>query len=117
MVFTEILKSLSSRTRARGAVMTDRDGEIVASWPVSGSLDMALVGAHYEIILDSVRAAMPGRFGKVGSVFISTDSARVAIVPLKEEYCLVVALDRDAPTRMVLREASKAAGLLETEMG
>lgn len=117
MVFTEILKSLSARTGARGAVMIDRDGEIVASWPDSSSLDMPLVGAHYEIILDSVKAAAPGPFGKVGSIFITTDSARVAVLALKEEYCLVAVLDRNAPIRRVLNEAAKAAELIEKEMG
>lgn len=117
MVFTEILKSLSGRTGARGAVMIDRDGEIVASWPESSGLDMALVGAHYEIILDSVKTAAPKRFGRVGSVFITTDSARVAIFALKDEYCLVVALERNAPTRRVINESSRAAELIEKEMG
>lgn len=117
MIFTEILKSLSERTGANGAVMIDRDGEVVASWSVVAGLDMELIGAHYEIVLDAAVEAASGHGGKVSSVAISTDTARLAILAIKEGYCLVLALDRAAPSGRVMIEAARAVETIETEMG
>lgn len=117
MIFTEILKSLSERTDARGAVMIDKDGEVVASWSKAAGLDMELVGAHYEIVFDAAVEAASGFGGKVSSVVISTDTTKLAILAIKEEYCLVVAIDRAAPSGKVMREAATAVETIEAEMG
>jgi predicted regulator of Ras-like GTPase activity (Roadblock/LC7/MglB family) len=117
MIFTEILKALATGTKAAGAVMIDKDGEIVASWSEAPGLDMALVGAHYEIILDAANEAASGHWGKVSSLVISTDTAKIAILAIKEEYCLVLALDRGARLGKVVREAAEAVERIEAEMG
>ena len=117
MDFTCILKGLSEKVHAQGAAMIDRDGEVVASWSRANGPDMELVGAHYEIILDSANEAASIRANQVKSVFISTDTAKIAIMPIKEGYCLVVALDRKAPSGMVLAEAAKTIEIIEVEMG
>ena len=97
--------------------MIVRDGEVVASWSRSADLDMELVGAHYEIILDSANEAASIRANLVKSVFISTDTAKIAIMPIKEGYCLTVALDRQASSEKVLPEALRAIESIEEEMG
>lgn len=117
MIFTEILKSLSERTNANGAVMIDKDGEIVASWSGVAGLDMELIGAHYEIVLDAVNEAAFGCGGKVSSITISTDTAKLAILAIKEEYCLVLALDRAAHSGKAMCEAARAVETIEEEMG
>jgi len=117
MNFTEILKGLSEKVHAQGAAMTDRDGEVVASWSRNHVLDMELVGAHYEIILDSANEAASIHGGPVNSVFISTDTAKLAIMPIKDGYCLVVALDRKTPSGRILAEAAKTVKSIEIEMG
>ncbi|MBI2401084.1 MAG: roadblock/LC7 domain-containing protein [Deltaproteobacteria bacterium] len=117
MIFTEILKSLSEKANANGAVMMDKDGEIVASWSKSADLDMELIGAHYEIVLDAANEAASGCGGKVSSITISTDTAKIAILAIKEEYCLVLALDRAAPSRKAMLEAARAVEKIEEEMG
>jgi len=117
MNFTEILKGLSEKVHAQGAAMTDRDGEIVASWSASEGLDMPLVGAHCEIILDAANEAALIRGRTITSIFISTDTAKLAIMPIKEGYCLTVALDRQAPSEKVLPEALRAIESIEEEMG
>lgn len=116
MIFTEILKGLSERTGAKGAVMIDKDGEIVASWASSG-LDMELVGAHYEIVLDSANEAAYSHGGPVSSISVLTDTGRVAILAIKEGYCLVIAMDRAAHPGRVMLEAAGAVRAIETEMG
>lgn len=117
MNFTEILKGLSEKIHAQGAAMIDRDGEVVASWSRSADLDMELVGAHYEIILDTAGEAASVRGNPVNSIFISTDTAKIAIMPIKEGYCLVVALDRKTPSGRVLAEGAKTIKTIEVEMG
>jgi predicted regulator of Ras-like GTPase activity (Roadblock/LC7/MglB family) len=117
MNFTEILKGLSEKIHAQGAAMIDRDGEVVASWSRNSALDMELVGAHYEIILDAANEAASERANLVNSIFISTDAAKVAVMPIKEGYCLVVALDRKAPSGKILAEAAKTIESIKIEMG
>ena len=117
MIFTEILKSLSERAGAQGAVMIDKDGEIVASWSKVADLDMELIGAHYEIVLDAAVEAAFGCGGPVSSITISTDTAKIAILAIKEEYCLVLALDRAAPSGKVMLEAARAVETIKEEMG
>lgn len=116
MVFTEILKSLAERTRATGAVMMDRDGEIVASWAPS-DLDMELVGAHFEIVLDAANDAATRHGGQVGSMHITAGASSVSILPMKEGYCLVVAAGRDVHRGKVMLEAAGAVSEIEAEMG
>lgn len=97
--------------------MIDRDGELVASWSGSGGPDMDLVGAHYEIIFDAAIEAASRHGGQVNSIVISTDSSKIAILALKEGYCLVVALEAGAYEGRALMEAGRAAKEIETEMG
>lgn len=117
MIFTEILKSLSERANANGAVMIDKDGEIVASWSAAGDLDMELIGAHYEIVFDAAAQAASCHGGKVSSITISTDTAKIAILAIKEGYCLVVSLDRAAHSGKAMCEAARAVETIEEEMG
>lgn len=116
MIFNEILEALSGRASARGAVMIDKDGEIVASWTGSG-FDMALVGAHYEIVLDAANEAAAAHGGPVGSVHITTGSWMIAILAIKEGYCLVVINDLSAHAGKVLLEARRTVAEIEAEMG
>ena len=117
MNFTEILKGLSEKISAQGVAMIARDGEVVASWSRDSDLDMELVGAHYEIILDAANEAASIRADLVNSIFISTDKAKIAVMPIKEGYCLVVALDRKAPSGKILAEAAKTIESIKIEMG
>lgn len=116
MIFNELLKALAGRIQARGAVMIDKDGEIVASWTAAG-LDMALVGAHYEIVLDAANEVSLRHGGPAGSIFIKTVSWTIAILAIKEGYCLVLVMDRAALFGKVLLEAERTVREIETEMG
>lgn len=116
MIFTEILRDLCDRTSARGAVMVDRDGELVASWP-EADFDMALIGAHCEIILDFAIEAASKRGSSIHSVLVSTDAAKLMVMPVKEGYCLVAALSTGAPLERVAPVAAKAVERIEAEMG
>jgi len=116
MTFTEILRDLCVKTSASGAVMVDRDGELVASWP-EADFDMALIGAHCEIILNIANEAASRRNSRIRSVLISTDAAKLMVIPVKEGYCLVVALSSGAPLERVAPQAAKTVERIEAEMG
>lgn len=116
MIFNELLKALSERACARGAVMIDKDGEIVGSWTGSG-FDMALVGAHFEIVLDAANEAASSHGGPAGSIHITTGSWMISILSIKDGYCLVVINDRAAHSGRVLLEAARTVSEIEAEMG
>ncbi|HEY4707306.1 MAG TPA: roadblock/LC7 domain-containing protein [Thermodesulfobacteriota bacterium] len=116
-MFAQILKDLSMSAVANGAIMIDRDGEIVASW-ATAPLEMDLIGAHHGIILSIVKD-ISSRHGlsTVRHVAITTDKARLVISTLKEGYCIVMALVRERPVGMALHELEEAVERIEREMG
>ncbi len=116
-MFAQILKDLSTRAGAAGAIMIDWDGEIVASW-ASEPLEMELIGAHHGIILSIVKdISSRNGLSTVRHVAITTDSSRLVISTLKEGYCIVMALGRQRSIGMALHEAGEAVKRIETEMG
>ncbi|MFQ5465064.1 MAG: roadblock/LC7 domain-containing protein [Thermodesulfobacteriota bacterium] len=127
MPFSAILRRLTERSGASGAVLVDRDGEVVASHPQpppappagSEGLDMPLVGAHHAIVIERIREAssraLPGA-GPVKGTLISTTGASVVISTVKEGLCLVVLTGGGAAGK-VLFESGRAVRLIEEEMG
>ncbi|MDO8427366.1 MAG: roadblock/LC7 domain-containing protein [Deltaproteobacteria bacterium] len=118
MSFDLILKELTKNAGAKGAVMLDSDGEIVASHADSPSLEIDLIGAHHGIVLDIIKdATSRSAFSGVRSVAISTVKSRLAISTLKEGYYLLVAMGRSAPMGKALFESRRAVERIEEEMG
>lgn len=118
MTFNEILRDLSVSAGAAGAIIIDWEGEVVASWAGSPEIDINLIGAHHEIILDIIKDAS-SRHGAeaVRHVAITTDKARLAMASIKEGYCLVMALGRDVPVGKALLASGRAVERIESEMG
>ncbi|MFQ5735626.1 MAG: roadblock/LC7 domain-containing protein [Thermodesulfobacteriota bacterium] len=117
-MFNAILKDLTAKAGANGAIMLDHDGELVASYSGSTDLDMDLIGAHHGIILNIIRdASTRSAFKDVQSVSISTGKTRLAISTLKDGYYLVLATGKALPVGKALFESKKAVRRLEAEMG
>lgn len=119
MPFKKILRGLVERSGAAGAVILDRDGEILDKFSEDAHLDLDLIGAHYGVILGIVKDAA-GRqrdFGEVGSVSILTEKTRLSICAIKDGYYLVVASGRKTLAGRTLLESSKAIKMIEAEMG
>ncbi|WKZ32982.1 MAG: roadblock/LC7 domain-containing protein [Thermodesulfobacteriota bacterium] len=118
MAFDSILEDLSMRAGANGAILIDWDGEIVASWAASRDVNIDLIGAHHEIILDIVKEAASRHDRQdVRHLAITTDKAKLAISTVKEGYCLVVALGNERPMGKALFESKRAVERIEEEMG
>ena len=118
MPFKAILQDLTQNSGAFGAIMLDREGEVVASWAQNDSLQIDLIGAHHGIILNIIQdASRRSDFSDVSSVSISTDSAKLAISSIKEGYYLVVALEKRRPVGKALFESRRAIKKIEREMG
>lgn len=118
MAFERILKELTDRAGANGAIMLANDGEVVASHAVADGLDIDLIGAHHGVILNIIRdASARSDFKDIESVSITTGTSRLAISTLKEGYYVVVAMDKALPIGRALYESERAARMLEKEMG
>lgn len=116
-MFAQILKDLSASAGANGAIIIDRDGEIVASW-AAVQLDMELIGAHHGIILSTIKdTSYSHGVSTVRHVAITTGKARLVISALKEGYCMVMALGRERPIGLALHESEAAVKRIEKEMG
>jgi len=126
MKFTRILKELTERVGATGAVMLDWEGEIVADYSTVEGLELDLIGAHHGIVLDIIKEASAchnegfkaGAALRVLSVIILTGGVRLIITTLKDDYYLVVTMPRSKG--LVARasyESRKATVKLEAEMG
>lgn len=119
MSFKDILKELTEKTGADGAIMLDHGGEAVDRYSTSKELELDAIGAHKGIILNMLKdvAARHVGSGEVKSVGITTKTTRLAIIPLKEDYFLLVAMDRKRPLGRTFFECRRAVTKLEEEMG
>jgi len=118
MAFERILKELTGRSGANGAIMLAKDGEVVAYHTDDDGLDIDLIGAHHGVILDIIRdASARSDFMDITSVSITTDANRLTISTLKEGYYIVLSMDKTLPIGKALYESDRAARMLEEEMG
>lgn len=115
MPFRTILKELTERSRGKGAIMLDKDGESVAEFSEPG-VEIDLIGAHHGIILHSVKENCPQE-EPLKSITITTSSTNLVISALKDGYYVVLAIDRPRPAGKALFEIKRAAKKIEVEMG
>jgi predicted regulator of Ras-like GTPase activity (Roadblock/LC7/MglB family) len=119
MAFKTILKDLTTKVGATGAIMLDRQGEAVDRFSTSKELELDAIGAHKGVILNMLNDVARRRknSGEVKSIGISTSNTRLAISPIKEGYYLLVAMDRKRPMGRAIFECKKAARKIAKEMG
>ncbi len=119
MSFEKILEGLIETAGVAGAVMVAHDGEVVASAVQPGARDMELVGAHYAVVLDLIKNAGLRIDAGAGlsSIVVSTKRFRQVMTVIKDGYCLIVLINRDAPSGRVLMESRKTVERIEEAMG
>ncbi len=118
MSFNKILEGLIETAGVVGAVMVAHDGEVVASAAACGARDMDLVGAHYAVVLDLIKDAglRIDAGAEVSSIVVSTKRFRQVMTVIKDGYCLVVLIKRDAPSGRVLLESRKTVEKIREAM-
>jgi len=101
---------------ARAAIFLDDEGESIAESGYYNG-DVKLLGAWKEIHLDHVRnIAKRLGLGCVHAVLFSHDEGNELIVPVSEEYCLLVFLSAYTHIQDALTGIKSAAELLKKEI-
>jgi len=119
MPFNAILTELAKKSGAEGAVLLSLDGEVVASFAASPSVEIDLIGAHNGVILSIVQdaAARLKEANQVKAVSISTGNTRLTICTLKEGLCLVLTMNKSRHLGKALSESKRAIVKIEKELG
>ncbi|AJF07173.1 roadblock/LC7 domain-containing protein [Geoalkalibacter subterraneus] len=81
---------------ALGVVLADWEGEAVAHAARMDDFELKVFGAHHGIILDSLRQAA-ARLGEPGveEVAIHADNRLILVMPVTEEYFIVLTLESE----------------------
>ena len=113
-VFERLLAGIPG---ARGAILVDWEGEAVAQAGRMDDFDLQVIGAHQGVILQHLRAAV-ARLGRerLRELVISSVGGQTLMLPVTDEYCLVLALDRSAPPGRARFEALGCLPLLRQEI-
>jgi predicted regulator of Ras-like GTPase activity (Roadblock/LC7/MglB family) len=116
-LINKILEELvSSINGAHAAIFLDGDGEAIAQVGDAGG-DILLMGAWKEIQLDRIKD-IAGRLGlgTVRAVLFSLDEGNELIVPVSEEYCLLLFLSSYANLHEAMGGIRKAVELLKKDI-
>ncbi len=110
MPFEKELESLVHRLGAKGAVIVDREGELVAAHQAGDQPGLDLIGAHKSIIIDmaSEAAERCKDLGGLSSIGITTEKVRLAVTPIKDGYSLVVVTETTCPLGRALFESKRS---------
>ena len=98
------------------AIFLDGEGETIAQ---SGDriFDVQMIGAWKEIHLDQIKDICKRmKFGKVRAVFFSLDKGKELVVPVEDEYCLVLPLAVYADFQVALKGAGGAIEQLKKDI-
>jgi predicted regulator of Ras-like GTPase activity (Roadblock/LC7/MglB family) len=100
MPFKKLLsRLLEDIPGAVGAIIIDWEGESVDQVTRVDEYDIKVLGAHSGIILGMLRDALNRvESGDLGEVVIRTDQNKIMMVPLTDEYLLILQLGQSAIT-------------------
>ncbi len=116
-MLNKVLQDTITRVHgARAVIFLDGEGEEIAK-AGAVDVDMKFVGAWKEIHLDHIREiATRLNLGSIHAVLFSLDEGNELIVPVTEEYCLLVFLSSYAHVQDVLSGLRPAIELLKKEV-
>jgi len=100
-----------------GAILADWEGEAVDQVARMDDYDLKVLGAHKGIILTRLREAM-NRVdgGDVEEIQISADQNQTLVMPVTEDYFLVLTLESGAMLGRASYELRRCAVLLRDEI-
>jgi predicted regulator of Ras-like GTPase activity (Roadblock/LC7/MglB family) len=118
MSFKVLLSELVNEVPgAQGAIIADWEGEAVDQSGQMDDYELKVIGAHKGIILHNLRDVVK-RLGddQLLELVITTDQAQTLVLPVTNDYFLVLTLDRSAMLGRALFEARRCAQALQREI-
>jgi len=118
MPFKKLLTELIERVpHARGAIIADWEGEAVDHVARIDDYELKVIGAHKGVILNNLREVVRRLDGgDLEELVIATEKAQTLVLPLTEEYYLVLTLGRGEALGRALFEARRCAARLKVEI-
>lgn len=118
MPFKSLLNLLIERVPgAQGAIVADWEGEAVEHVGIMDDYDLKVIGAHKGVILHSMRDVVD-RLGddELKEIIITTKQAQTLVLPVTDDYYLVLTLDRSDMLGRALLEARRCIQALYQEI-
>jgi predicted regulator of Ras-like GTPase activity (Roadblock/LC7/MglB family) len=118
MSFKPVLQDLIDRVPgALGVIFADWEGEAVDQVSKIGEYELKVIGAHKGIILTSMRQAMRDLETDVlEEIVVTTERSQTLILPVTQDYYLVMTLDRGDMLGRALFEARRTITALRKEV-
>jgi predicted regulator of Ras-like GTPase activity (Roadblock/LC7/MglB family) len=116
-LLNRILEDLiSSVSGARAAIFLDGEGEFIAQ-AGDAAVDLKLIGAWKEIQLDRIKD-IAGRLGLGGvhAVLFSVEEGTELVVPVSEDYCLLLFLSAYANIQEAMERVAATMNRLKKEI-
>jgi predicted regulator of Ras-like GTPase activity (Roadblock/LC7/MglB family) len=118
MSFKVLLGQLvASVPGAQGAIIADWEGEAIDQVGLMDDYDLKIIGAHKGVILHNMREVVT-RLGddRLSEIVITTTQAQTLVLPVTNDYFLVLVLDRSDTLGRALFEARRCAQALMAEV-
>lgn len=118
MSFKSLLRQLVvSVPGAQGAVLADWEGEAVDQVGLLDDYELKIIGAHKGVILHNMRDVV-ARLGddQLSEIVITTTRAQTLVLPVTNDYFLVLTLDRTDSLGRALFEARRCTQALRMEI-
>lgn len=118
MSFKNTLEALIERVPgALGAILADWEGEAVDQVSRIGEYELKVIGAHKGIILTNMRQAMRDLDSDaLEEIIVTTERNQTMILPVTQDYYLVLTLERGEAIGRALFEARRAIAVLRDEI-
>jgi len=116
--FKTLLNTLIERVPgAQGAIVADWEGEAVEQVGLMDAYELKVIGAHQGVILHNMREVVD-RLGDddLKEIVITTERAQSLILPVTEDYYLVLTIDRSDVLGRALLEARRCIQALHKEI-
>jgi predicted regulator of Ras-like GTPase activity (Roadblock/LC7/MglB family) len=117
--FASILRRAVERTpNAIGSAFADSEGEMVDSFSTGDAFELAVMTAHYGVVMQHVVAAF-GTWHYGGPEYLIADHSRLEVIVynVNAGYYALIASEQPAPLAVALESLRSAARALKKEMG
>lgn len=117
--FASILKRAVERTpNAIGGAFADAEGEMVDSFATGSTYELAVITAHYGIVMQHLIAAFgTWHYGSPEYFFAEHGKMAIVVHAVDAGYYALIASTQPAPLAIALDSARTAARALKVEMG